>query len=359
MTEKGLKNKDMRLSDVSILSAHEVEADLLADFYNNNPLSNSSLSGNWKWKFYSSSFGSKIPLIMVYSGRVIAHVGLMPFEVLLRGDKYKASWMTDLSMLPEFQGGAGMGRRLVTLTKKWMEFSDIHLAIGNDYAINFLNHFGWIESPDTYLHRFLLLPFNAPASAPPARKFLRNALKNASAAVFKVIYKKHASSGGRLRMRALDPAALSEFLKISHQPDKGVIPLRDTGYVNWRLLSSPDREKYRIVDIGGVSAVGMIIKLTNDGAYKYIDILWVSDQGKPSCVKEAIAGLALWGIADGYSMIRYYTSHKTLSDYLKRSLRSIVYHPRFAFYSQDNTLLQNIKNTIWHWELIDSDFELF
>lgn len=359
MNEENLKDKSIKLSDISILSAHDVDVGRLADFYNSNPLNNSSLIRCWQWKFYSSSFKNKIPLVMVYNSRVIAHVGLIPFEVFLRGNKYKAAWMTDLSILPEFQSrGAGMGRKLAELTKKWMEFSDLNLAIGNDNAINFLNHFGWIESFDAYLHRFLLLPFNRPGLTSPVHKFSCNVLKNISSNLLKIIYKKHAALAGKLYMHGLNSDTLNEFLKISYEPGEGVIPSRDIGYANWRLLCSPDKEKYRIVNVQG-NDVKVIIKLMDDKSYKYIDILWISNQCSLSSIKEAISSLALWGIKNNYSMIRYYTSHKKLSDYLRKSLKSIVYHPRFAFYSKDNALLQKATNTIWHWQLIDSDFELF
>jgi hypothetical protein len=359
MNEVDLKDKSIRFSDVSILSAYDVDINLLADFYNNNPLDNSSLVKHWEWKFRTSSFANKIPLVMVYNGRIIAHVGLVPFEVFLCGKKHTAAWMTDLSILPEFRSrGAGMGRRLIALTKKWMEFSDLNLAIGNDYAINFLNHFGWIESFDTYLHRFLLLPFNRPALTSPIHKFSCNVLKNISRNILKVVYKKYAASIKELYMYGLNQNIINEFLNMLYEPDKGVMPSRDIDYANWRLLCSPDKEKYRMVTIEG-NDVKIIIKLIDDKPYKHIEILWMTGQSNLASVKEAISTLAVWGIKNSYSMIRYYTSHKIVSDYLKKSLKSVVDHPRFSFYSKDNTLLQKATNTIWHWQLIDSDFETF
>jgi hypothetical protein len=159
-------------------------------------------------------------------------------------------------------------------------------------------------------------------------------------------------------MHDLNSDTLNEFLTVSYEPNKGVIPLRDIGYANWRLLCSPDKEKYRIVNIQG-NDVRIIIKLIDDKPYRHIEILWISNQCNLLSIKEAISSLAIWGIKNNYSMIRYYTSHKMLSDYLRKFLKSIVDHPRFAFYSKDNTLLQKVTNTIWHWQLIDSDFETF
>lgn len=355
-----MKDKSIKLSDVSILSAHDVDDNLLADFYNNNPLNNSSLIKYWKWKFYSSSFKNKIPLVMVYNGRVIAHIGLIPFEVFLCGNKYKASWMTDLSVLPEFQSrGAGMGRKLVTLTKKWMEFSDLNLAIGNNNAIKFLKHFGWIESFDTYLHCYLLMPFNYSKFASSIPPFLRKILNIASRPFLNIIYYKYAFSIDNLRLDNLNSNSLDKFMTALSLANRAVLPIRDSDYVSWRLLDSPDRAKYRIFTIEGINDVSIVIKMCNKHHPKYIDLLWVSNPSKYSVIRDMISTLAIWGRSKGYSYICYYTSNKELSRYLSKSLKSIVNHPRFAFYAKDITLLEKLKHCNWHWELIDSDFERF
>ena len=70
-----------------------------------------------------------------------------------------------------------------------------------------------------------------------------------------------------------------------------------------------------------------------------------------------ISTLGIYGLKNGFSYIRSYTSKKDLSDYIKKGTMSIVRHPRFAYFSQIESLFNKLKTANWDFELIDSDFE--
>ena len=71
------------------------------------------------WLYHSTFHKNKIPIIVLYLDRVIAHAGVIPFNEELAGSKRKSSRFIDFVILPKFHRyGLGM-----VLTKKWMEFS--------------------------------------------------------------------------------------------------------------------------------------------------------------------------------------------------------------------------------------------
>jgi len=105
-----------------------------------------------------------------------------------------------------------------------------------------------------------------------------------------------------------------------------------------------------------MSEISAVVKL-DDSYGNYIDILSISDLSRHSQVRNMISNLSIWGSKNGYSYIRFFTSNGELSNYLKRSLNPFIKNPRFAFFSNNDELLQKLKRSQWNWEMIDSDLE--
>jgi len=352
--EEKLKNNEIKLSDISILSAHEVDADLLLNFYNINYPERTN-PYIWKWLNRSSFYDNKIPLVIFYSSRVIAHAGMIPFDILFDGGKYTGSWFIDFAVLPEFQKH-GLG---ILLTKQWMEASDLCVTFCNEKAMRVFKKCGWAESLDTYLHRYFFMPFNHPKFTGSIPLFLRKILNIICRSFFEMIYRKYAFSIDKIRLDYLNLDSLNKFKTSLNISDNTVVPIRDSSYISWRLLNSPDRNEYRIFSIDGIDDVSAIIKICKKRYPNHIDLLWISNTSKFPLIRDMISTLAMWGKRQDYSYIRYYTSSEELSSYLKIALKPIVTHPMFAFYAKDAALFERLKASKWHWDLIDSDFERF
>ncbi len=352
MNEENLKDKSIKLSDISILSAHDIDDRLLLDFYNiMYPGRRNSFI--WKWLNRSSFYDNKIPLVILYGGRVIAHAGMIPFNVYLDGKYYTASWFMDFAVLPRFQR-CGLG---AILTEKWMEFSDLYVTFCNEKSMGLFKKYGWVESFDTYLHRYLLMPFDRPRFIKSMPLFIRKILNTASLPFLGITYHKYASPINNICFYDLNSNSLARFNASLNMQDKTVVPIRDSDYISWRLLNSPDKDRYRVFSMKDVNDASIIIKMCSKNHFKYIDLLWVSAPHKYDVILRMISTLALWGINENYFCINAYTSDKELSNYLKESLKPIVTHPRFAFYTREAVLLEKLKHSNWHWELIDNDFE--
>lgn len=330
------------LESAIVTSAHEVDLTTLTKFYR-KMFSNRgrSLPRIWKWLNRSSFYENQTPLVMVYKKSVIAHAGMIPFYISVERKRYAASWFIDFSLLPEFQR-QGLGS---VLAKKWMDFPDLYVTFCNDKSMGLFKKFGWIESFNTYLNMY---PLNAHPLI-PFDQFQQE--RN-----FKKIYEKYARRNGSFKLELVKQQFLEPFMISSEKLNKISGAIRDSDYLSWRLLGSPDRNQYRICRWNDTN---MVIKLCDDRHGRYIDLLCLPHSLPNSLICQLIANLALWGIERAYFYIRHFTMNGGLATYLKKYLRPVVRHSRFAFYTKNKELLRTLKTTHWHWELIDSDWENF
>jgi len=327
----------------------------LHDFYNiMYPDRKDSLSNMWKWLYRSDFNKNIIPLVILYYDRIIAHAGMIPFTLLWGKEHYIASWFVDIAVLPEFQR-CGLASQL---RKKRMEFSDICVSFCNEKSIGGLKKLGWIQSFDSYLHYFPISPFFHPRFMRNMPFYLCSILNAVANPLYKYIYSKYSVPIDKIKFDDINSNSLEIFTSpLNIQRDTNTIyAVRDSNYFSWRLINSPDVNKYTIISIDDVS---VLIKLCDNYYSKYIDILLISDLSKYITIRKIISSVAIWGRKKGYYYICYYTSRKELSSYLRKSLKSFVRHPIFAYYSKYNLFLGKLKKANWNWDLIDSDFEKF
>ncbi len=341
-------------NEVTIHSACDVDTNLLIDFYKKvYPNRMNYLESNWKWLNRSDFYENKIPLVLVYQNQVIAHSGMIPFNILMCGDLQTASWFIDFEIVPELQRH-GLG---TILTREWMSFSDFSVTFCNDKSIGVFKKFGWIESFDTYLHFNYMLPFSHPVFVTRLPAFIRKILNYIAYPIFFLIYSKHTYSNNSYQLEKLNKKSFDAFFDFYTETkkdiEKTISPLRNIHYVNWRVLNSPNKDKYYIYKTEKFSA---LVSLQNNYG-NYIDILWVTDINDQIEIKKMISTLGVYGIRNGFSYIRFYTSKKELSHYIKNKTKSRVLHPRFAYFSKSEYIFNKLKKANWDFELIDSDFE--
>lgn len=154
----------------------------------------------------------------------------------------------------------------------------------------------------------------------------------------------------------MDEKNLSFFSELHENQDHIAEPLRNQEYRDWRLFSSPDREKYFIVGFGDISEGAALVKKRDDKVALFLDILWISKKPEFFDFLGLIATLGKWCCENQFSYMRYYTTRNKTVEILK-PLRPIVRHPRLAFFAKNSELFEKLKKCRWHWELMDSDFE--
>jgi len=348
-----LGNKKPELSDISIVSVHSVDTSLLLDFFDAMfPKRAKTLGQLWKWMNRTSFYENRAPLVALHEDRIVGYFGMMPFSIVLNGERYVATWSVDYSVLPEFQRH-GLG---VVLLKKWMELPDVQLGFANKRAIGACRKAGLGECYASRLHYFLLKPLDHPRFARSIPEVPRAILNALSRPFLSINYRRYASSLDGLHQAHLRKESLDKFLTQSILPSGTVEPVRDSDFLSWRLLDSPGREKYRVLSQDNLAAV---IKLCDEQSPAYIDLLLLNEDSDYPQIRRIISNLAVWSMREGYSYVRYLTTKSALSDHLSRSLFSLVRRPPFVFYAQNPAIMQKLRDASWHWQLIDSDFEVF
>ncbi len=340
-------------TNILVLPASDINNDLLIDFYKAMyPERKNLLPRVWKWLNRFSSPEGKGPLVVLYNNRVVAHAAMIPFTVTVKGVQYTASWFVDFVVLPQFQK-KGIG---TLLARQFMEFFDLCVEIGhNEKSGSVFKRLGWIKSANTYLHLYLLLPFNHPKFRNKLPLSVCKILDVLPRVIFQHFYHTYLSSFDVPYFNKLDADSLIQFVYYGEAKEKNVIPSRTLDYLSWRLLESPDKDEYSVFTIATANDAAMIIKRYEK--QRYIDILLLSPRMEYSVIRCMISALAVWGMAAGYSHIRFYTSDEELSYYLTASLHPVLRYPGFTFYAKDDILKNILTQCSWHWELIDNDFE--
>lgn len=344
---------DPILKEALVCPAGEVDKNSLREFYD-EMYPGRRYADIWHWINRPSFYDGKVPIVIFYRGRVIAHAGMIPFHVLLSGKRYTASWFIDFAVLPEFQK-RGLG---ALIAKRWMEFSDISVEIGhNEGSGTVFKKLGWKESRSGCLIHYFLKPFDYYKFKGVVPDRMRNVLNTLSSAILNAVYRRYAYPAHTLIFKDISSLAAGGLVDTSPASSATILPVRDQEYTEWRLLRSPDKGRYRIFTIDGEGNMNCIIKMNGDDAHKFIELLWISDSSRHSDIRRMVSSLAVWGMQNGYSYIRHYTSHKDLSDFLASSLKALVNNPGFMYYAKDSALSENLGKCRWHWQLIDNDFE--
>jgi hypothetical protein len=341
-------------SEVIIRSAFEVDPEKLLDFYRTAFLYRfDSISKHWKWLNHTEFFSNRIPLVLLHQDRVIAHSGMIPFNIRIEGKMHTASWFIDFKVLDEFQRH-GLGS---IMTKEWMNYAECPVTFCNDKSLGVFKKLGWAESAGTYLHTNFCFPFSHPGFTSRLPGFFCRALNYLSYPFLYLNYLRFSLPSKQYSFEKLDQQSFdgfySTYLENLKPQGTGIYPVRDKEYASWRVMNSPNFKKYYLFRSKRISAIVSV----QDNHGNYFDILWVSKTSDYKGIRELIACMGIYGMKRKISYIRFYTSHKNLSDIIKWDTWSIVKHPKFAFYSKNARLMNAMSDASWDFELIDSDFE--
>jgi len=312
------------------------------------------MESSWVWLYRGYFMNSKLPIVLVLKNKknkVIAHGGMIPVNLLIDNLKIKAGWFIDLSVLPEYQR-CGMGAVLVN---RRMELTDIQMTFPNDKSYSVFKKKGWNESIDTYLHYVFIYPFNHPWFTRRLPRLFRSLLNYFSHPLIAFFNKKYAYPDPENYLHLINEDLLISFYdqySYSKTNSQDIItPVRDTDFIRWRILNSPNRDKYMIYRKNGFS--GLVFLKRN----LRIDILWVTDLNNMEEIRNMVSTLAVYGRKHRFIYIRFYTTNRKLSKYLKIFGISIVTHPRFLFHANNSELAMKLQGSPWGIELVDSDFE--
>ena len=190
-------------------------------------------------------------------------------------------------------------------------------------------------------------------------KPLKKVLNSITYPFYYTTYKRNAYRTDQYKFRKFNEKLFQSFYKLSEvnnaNEDNIFYPIRNKEYIDWRILKSPNKNKYFFYQVKDFQA----LVLPQNGAQKHIDILWVTDTNNKDEISKMISSLGLYGIKRGYSYIRFYSTKKEVSDYVKLKTKSALRHPRFAFLLKDKDTFKLSGKLCWDLQLLDNDFENF
>ena len=354
MTNKYSEIRGNNTNEVKILAASEVRPEQLSSFYSTAyPVRTAFLESNWSWINRAYFIRNRIPLVLISDEKVIAHAGLIPVMMQMRGENHSAAWFIDLAVLPDYQR-SGYGSKLV---RKRMELTEIQMTFPNKRSRGIFKKFGWHLYSDSFMHYIFLRPFNYPAIKKWLPANLRFVLNKIFFTFMRRVYLRKSLHEGSFNLDIITPGSLKAFLSAYNNAPRAtseeVVILRDDDFMQWRVLNSPNRRQYYIYSSGDFYALVYFNNRSGDS----IDVLLMSDESKNEQIKTMLSSLVFKGEREGYSFIRMFTTRKSLTTYLRRNVRSFVKQRAFVYYSKNQALLDSMKNLSWRLGLIDSDFE--
>ena len=149
-----------KILNYKIVPAKNASSEALASFYDRFFSSRQfPLKKTWEWQNRTKYMNQRTPLVMLDGEKVIAHAGIIPFQLRFENTNYSASWYIDFMVDEEYRR-KGLGLKI---TKAFTELSDIYFAVtGNEKSMGAFRKLGWAESADSFIHYILLKPFNHP-----------------------------------------------------------------------------------------------------------------------------------------------------------------------------------------------------
>jgi hypothetical protein len=348
--------KKIEKSKVIVQTSKDFDSTLIVEFYKKAfPERFNSLQKNWQWLNRIEFYDYSTPYLMIYKNQLIGHNGIMPFHISISGNKQTCAFFFDFIILPELQG-QGLGGIII---KKSMTLSDYSIAINcNEKSISVNNKLGWSQLTDSYRHFNLLRPLSYPNFSRFFHPVICTITNSLTYPLFYLFYRIKSYPQTKYRLDQLNEDSFYRFFDLYNKSPKDsentISPIRDMDYAKWRVLNSPNKNKYYIYF---ANEFGALVSL-NESLGKYIDILWVSDTGNKIEIAKMISTLGIYGLKKSFAYIRFYTTKKDLSKFLKSKTRSIVRHPLFTYYSKTVEGFDKVKTAVWDFELIDSDFEI-
>lgn len=337
-----------RVEGATLAPATEVPAERLRAFLEAT-FPDRRTAETWRWQYRVGFRPGRAPLAVLLDGEVIALASSMPFDLVMDGASYRGDWYVDFATLPEYRG-QGLGR---WATQAWMEGTDFGLACGCTPGSRAVFHkCGWREREDSYLHYFFLRPLDHPRLVERVPPFARRALNRAVRPAARLAYLPLGVRLGADALRPVDAAFRTLFLARPEE-ERGATTRRDAAYYAWRLEASPDRDRYRVLEVAGICG---LVKLVERDGVRSLDLLWLSDPLRRLAAARLVASLARWGLERGYSFVRFYTSDPALSRTLTLQ-GSFVRRPVFAWYAADPVLAERFARVRWDWDMLGSDME--
>lgn len=347
-------SQEFDISKVVVKKATEVDAEKLKTFFvAMYKEKGEEKFSKWKWLYRIGYSQDEVPIVCVYDTKVIAFLGMIAFKAVVEDREYSAAWNLDFGVIPGYRGdniGSLLAIEMMTMTDLCLatQFNEASLAIGRKI--------GWEKSENGHMHYFLLNPAKVSTYMQHRYEFLITGLNPFIRLYFRHIYKKQITTGNRILFADVNTNTIQAIGIGSNLKKDHIEVVRDEAYINWRLLESPDVNEYKVAFLEDNPESRIIVNLKKKKS-GFLDILYVPNQIEEKTLAGLISALSLWGMGKGYTAIRYFTTIRSISNYIKSTLRSTVRSHGFIYYSKNKKMSELCSRDKWNFQFIESDME--
>lgn len=340
--------------NVKIVSAKVLEKKKIFDYLKKiYPERSIKVHDLWEWLYRSESFNYETSLLAIQNNNIVGHAGSIPFSIKINNNIFKAKWFIDF-IIDSDKRNLGIGKRL---TNEWMNDESVGVTFCNDQSINVFKKFGWTETFHSYMHYILLRPLNHERFINKYNKFkyiksIINFLYN-----FFIFYYYYFCSSKKIDIHLLSLENLSIFNNEKSDFINTIKTYRDNEYLKWRFLKFPDSHLFR--KLTNKNNHSCIIKLRKDKKKSHhVDILLFEDNLSAISKNILISDVVVWSSKNQFSYVRLHTSNLSESLKIKKKLFPVVIQNRFAYFVKNNEIKNKFKDSKFHWQLFDSDFDI-
>ncbi|MFC1682634.1 hypothetical protein ACFL0G_00280 [Candidatus Zixiibacteriota bacterium] len=344
------------LERVEIKGSTEVpEVELVSFFKKMFPDRYELLSEHWRWLYRIDQFKSiQPPLVALLDDKVIGHVAQIPV-VIKKGDQEKlGAWGVDGGVLPPYRK-YGLGSQLMEI---WIKQFPISLGFCTEALFRILLKQGWAPRRTTYA---LQLPFR-PDRHPKHRNGFRSApLRLAGPGwnlLAHLITRARTIGMKKVREVPLSSARLQNW-SLLHHPEEFKEPFhiaRTPEFLTWRLLDSPFRDQYRILESEDAD-VAAVVRLFQGGGLRRAQIVSLSGNVEDArTLHRFLGGFLLWAIDHHLDLIKMVSGDPFVVRLAHRwfPIKSALRFVSFCHQAEDREMMAQTDHL---WELIDYDLD--
>ncbi|PPR35183.1 MAG: hypothetical protein CFH25_00408 [Alphaproteobacteria bacterium MarineAlpha6_Bin3] len=310
----------------------------LFNFYNTNyPRKKNFLKKNWEWLYRINFSKFSIPKIFLVNKKIISHSGYIPFYIQKKNKKNLAAWFVDFIVSKNYRD-KGIGH---IMAKVWIKNIDICLTFCNEKSIKIFKDNKW----NTDYNFFSIIIPVRPFKYKKISFFLANIFDRS---FFYLFSKFNKIDNNSIYLESVNSKNINKLYD-NYKFGKLIKPLRNKEYFKWRVLKSPFVKKYYIAFTENRRNFFLLKKNKKSGK-KFLEILAKPHGIKTDCLKKFIIGISKWAYRNNYVYIKFLMEEKQI----KKVNLFLIYKKKlnFAYF-----LKKKIKKPVFHFDLIDSDFE--
>lgn len=339
-------------ADCQIVPATEVSASDLESFYDKTFAERADfLKADWRWLYRVGEYDwASAPLVAIAEGKVIGFLGNIPAILKRDSTEYRAAWLVDLAILPEWQRrGTGMA-----LVQKSMEHYPLLMGFGNEKSLGALLKCGWEVRFDTQSLQLLLRPEHHPKFLNSPRAGLAKTVGIATRATWKA----RTLLQKEITVERVSPENLSEFA--THDYAGSLHVARSESFLRWRIVQSPLAEKHLVFSYqpGSKEKCRAIARISDESGFRRLHLLGLNvPLDRKKVIGDFLSGVISWAIKEDFHRVLMVASNPLLIN-VARWWLPVTTRLRFIYHAKDDAGWELLRSPEQIWECLDNDFDL-